>query len=130
MSPFPEMRPVVYVAGPYTKPDPCVNTKRAVAVADTLVANFPGVVPVIPHLSHFWHTMSPKPYSFWTDMDLELLRRCDVMFRFDGDSPGADGEEQFADHLGIPVVRTLMEFDEWWRGWRDRVIEWKAYGLD
>lgn len=116
-------RPLVYVAGPYSKPDPCVNTHRAVEVAELLVVRFPLVVPVVPHLTHFWHTMRPHPYEFWTDLDLELLRRCDAVFRFEGASPGADAEVEFAETIGVPVFRTPGGLGVWLDEWLERV-EW------
>lgn len=95
-------RILVYVAGPYTNPDPCENTYKAVEVGDKLLAM--GFAPFIPHLSHFWHTMSPKPYSVWMDYDLEFLKVCDFVYRMPGASSGADKEVALAKELGIPVV--------------------------
>jgi len=91
---------LVYIAGPYTKPDPCENTKNAVDAANRLLDV---CAPFIPHLSHFWHTMAPKPYPLWLSLDLEYLARCDALLRLPGDSSGADGEVEFAEANGIPV---------------------------
>jgi hypothetical protein len=101
----------VYVAGPYTKPDPCINTHVAVKVCDALV-NL-GYVPFCPHLSHFWHTMIPHSYEFWLTYDKQWLAKCDVMLRLPGESRGADEEEAFADAHGIPVVRSVEELHQW-----------------
>ena len=38
----------VYIAAPYTKPDPCENINRVIAAANELV-NL-GFIPFIPHL--------------------------------------------------------------------------------
>ena len=97
----------VYVAGPYTKPDPCINTYEAVKVGDELVAL--GHTPYIPHLSHFWHTMSPKAYDWWLKYDLEWLDVCDIVLRLPGKSPGADKEVEFAETHGIPVVHSVRD---------------------
>jgi hypothetical protein len=101
---------LVYIAGPYSKPDPCENTHEAIAVADRLLDC---CAPLIPHLSHFWHTMSPKPYPEWLTLDLEYLRRCDAVLRFGGPSSGADGEVDFALELGIPVFFTESDLRDW-----------------
>lgn len=102
------MRPlVIYIAGPYSAPDPCINTHRAIAYADVLLQR-DLCVPVVPHLSHFWHTMHPHPYGDWIRMDLALLERCDGVIRLAGDSPGADGEVARANELGLPVYSEVF----------------------
>lgn len=101
---------VVYLAGPYSTPDPCVNTHAAIQLADRLLDI---CVPMVPHLTHFWHTVSPKPYERWLELDLVMLERCDVVYRFGGDSAGADGEVAHAISVGIPVVYT----EEYLRSW-------------
>jgi hypothetical protein len=101
----------VYVAGPYTKPDPCINTHEFIKLCDQLTGL--GYVPFCPHLSHFWHTMIPHDYRFWLDYDKKWLARCDVMLRVAGFSVGADEEEEFANAQGIPVVRGLSELHQW-----------------
>ena len=59
----------VYIAGPFSKPDLCVNTKTAIEAADKLLSL--GMVPFVPHLNLLWHTVSPKPYETWLDLDRE-----------------------------------------------------------
>ena len=104
------MKPLVYVAGPYTKPDPVENINTAIRYADQVLDV--GAVPVIPHLSGFWHLVSPKPYEQWLEIDLDYLYRCDVVFRFPGESSGADAEVVEAERRGIPVVYSLSELIE------------------
>jgi hypothetical protein len=98
---------LVYIAAPYTQPDPCENTHRAVAIAhrlwDLSRSIGTGWWPVVPHLSHFWHTMSPRPYQDWIDLDLVILDRCDAVVRLTGRSAGADSEVKRATELGIPI---------------------------
>lgn len=110
-SPF-HARPLVYVAGPYTKPDPCITTHDAIETANSIVDV---CVPLIPHLSHFWHTMTPQPYEFWTDLDFVYLSRCDAMLRIPGDSLGADAEEVAAHEWGIPVFHNEQLLRLWIR---------------
>lgn len=101
----------VYVAGPYTKPDPCANTNRAVAVGHELWEL--GFVPFVPHLSHFWHTMIPRPYQDWLDYDLVWLAECDAVLRLPGESSGAEVEVRAANEQGIPVFTSIEELKLW-----------------
>lgn len=93
---------LVYVAGPYTKPDPVENTHRMIRIADALLDA--GVVPVVPHLTMFWHFLRPRPYEQWLDYDLCVMERCDVVLRVPGESNGADREVYQATRSGQPVI--------------------------
>ena len=53
----------VYIAAPYTKGDVGANVKRVIDCADELCKL--GYIPFVPHLTHFWHIISPKPVDFW-----------------------------------------------------------------
>ena len=99
----PDHVPLVYVAAPYTQPDPVQNTHEVIKIADALLDA--GFTPLIPHLTLAWHLVSPKPYSAWLAYDQNLLARCDALLRVPGDSHGATEECTFADEMGIPVVR-------------------------
>lgn len=107
-------RPLVYLAGPYSKPDPVQNVNRVIQLAD-LVLDV--CVPVIPHLTLTWHLVSPKPYEQWLELDLAVMRRCDVVFRFEGESSGADAEVADARAHGIPVVFSVYELRELLKDW-------------
>ena len=95
--------PLIYIAAPYTIPDPVENTHHACQIADALLEA--GFTPLIPHLSLLWHLVSPKPYGVWLAYDRELLKRCDVVLRVPGSSAGATLECTLADALEIPVIR-------------------------
>ncbi len=95
--------PLIYVAGPYTQPDPVANTHAVIRIADALLDA--GFTPLIPHLTLAWHLVSPKPYDTWLAYDRQLLARCDVLLRVPGYSHGATQECTFADELAIPVIR-------------------------
>lgn len=95
----------IYIAGPYTKPDPCENTNRTIQAAEEVVKL--GHIPWIPHLNLLWHIVVPHPPEFWYAYDLEWLETCDALLRLPGESPGADREVAFADEHGIPTVYTL-----------------------
>jgi hypothetical protein len=108
------VRAVVFLAGPYSKPDPCENTHAAIMLANRLLDC---CVPFVPHLTHFWHTVTPRPYEEWLALDREYLRRCDGVLRFGGESSGADGEVAAASELGIPVFRNEADLRVWLNDW-------------
>jgi hypothetical protein len=97
-------RKKVYIAAPYTRPDPCVNVHAVIGAANRLMDA--GVVPFVPHLCHLWHTVTPRPYADWTAWDLEWIAACNALLRLPGESPGADAEVAEAVRLGIPVFYT------------------------
>lgn len=99
------MKPLVYVAGPYTRPDPIVNVRRACAVGDMLTSH--GCAVIIPHLSMLWHLVSPQPIETWYERDLDVMRRCDAVVRLSGESTGADQEVEIATESGIPVFSVM-----------------------
>lgn len=114
-------KPVVYIAGPYSKPDPCVNTHVAMTWWDKLYSS--GIVaPICPHWSHLQHTHSPREYQEWIDYDLQLLHVCDALLRIPGESSGADGEVTRMTELGKPVFHSepsMREFWEWCRAFME-----------
>lgn len=95
----------VYVSGPYTKGDPCVNAHNAIAAGNALLDA--GFTPFVPHVLHFWHTVSPRPYDDWMKIDLAFLPACDLFLRLPGESSGADVEELQAFELGIPIFHDI-----------------------
>jgi hypothetical protein len=102
---------LVYVAGPYTSnPNKCTNL--AIDVGDWLAID--GYIPVIPHLTHFWHKRIPHDWEFWMEMDSAVLEKCDMLVRIPGESKGADMEVEQAKLLGIPVMRIAMVPGEKW----------------
>ena len=102
-------RGMVYIAGPYTYPDPVINTRSAIDAWEVLVNA--GYTPVVPHLTLFAHFVYPHDPNFWYEYDLRLLDRCDVLLRLPGESWGADQEVKYANELGLPVfIGTVKEF--------------------
>lgn len=93
---------LLYIAGPYTNPDPVQNTHRMIRIADALWEL--GIVPVVPHLSLLWHLVSPRPYEQWLEYDLHVMARCDAVLRVPGPSTGADREVFQATRSGQPVI--------------------------
>lgn len=96
------LRPLIYVAGPYTAPDPVANTRRAIEVGERIERI--GADVFIPHLSLLWALVSPAPYERWCERDNAVLDRCDALFRMRGESPGADAETLRASERRIPVI--------------------------
>jgi len=101
------MKKLIYISGPYTNGDIGVNIKNAIDAAEVCIDR--GDYPLIPHLSHFWHVVSPHNYEFWMALDLKYIERCDMLIRLPGISGGSDREVVYAMHKGIPV-RTLEEY--------------------
>lgn len=95
----------VYIAGPYTKGDVAVNVRNAILAASDLADR--GFAPYVPHLTHFWHIVSPRPYEEWLRLDLEFLPICDAVLRLPGKSSGADAEVDEALRLSIPVYNSI-----------------------
>jgi len=107
-------RPLVYIAGPYTKPDPVENTTKVIGLASNLVDE--GLItPFVPHLTLLWHLVTPRPLEFWYEYDVATLSRCDALFRMPGESTGADREVVFAREHDIPVFTDLDALRDWAR---------------
>jgi hypothetical protein len=115
------MKPLIYIAGPYSHPDPVLNVREACLVADQVVAM--GAAVVVPHLSMLWHTISPQPIDVWYARDLDLLDHCHAVVLLPGESKGADAEVAYARARDIRVfstdhpvaMRLLRRFIEEWR---------------
>lgn len=101
------MKTKIYVAGPYSKGDVAMNVRAAIEAAEELTRQ--GFVPYVPHLTHFWHLMSPHSIDFWYAYDNEWLPVCDGLLRLPGVSSGADAECQLMRDLGKPVFFSLDE---------------------
>lgn len=106
------MKPLVYVAGPYSQPDPAINVNRAVQVAAVLLDEG-HVVPVLPHLTHLWHLIAPRSYEEWLAYDLHILAACAALYRMPGESAGADAEMEWAGRHDIPVFFSVPPLYEW-----------------
>ena len=91
----------VYIAGPYSFPDPVLNVRAAIDAAEKLWAV--GMAPFIPHLTMLHHLVHPQPIEVWYERDLLWLQKCDVLLRLPGPSIGADREVAEARLAGIAV---------------------------
>lgn len=106
------MKPLVYVAGPVTVPEPMENVHNAVKVASRL-RDSGLVVPFVPHTTCIWHMIEPADYETWLSYDFDVIRHCDALLRMDGISQGADREVAFAEDLGLSVFLGEAELLEW-----------------
>jgi hypothetical protein len=97
----------VYIAGPYTQGDPVENTRNAIKIADDLVRW--GFVPFVPHLTMFWQLVLPHELNFWYRFDDLWLKKCDILLRLPGFSPGADKEVELAKLNGLRVYYSTAE---------------------
>lgn len=100
----------VYIASPYSKGDCAVNIRNSILAAEELRSH--GFLPFCPLLTHFWHFMSPHPYEYWTQMDLEWLHHMDCILRLPGESTGADNEVIEMQELGKPIFFSVEELLE------------------
>lgn len=98
----------IYLAAPYTNPDPVMNTREVILAADILATR--GYYPYVPHLILFWHLLHPHQVEFWYKFDLAWLLKCDTLIRLSGKSEGADKEVKFAEEHGIKVCFGLHAF--------------------
>jgi hypothetical protein len=113
------IRPLVYIAGPYTHPDPVMNTRAACFAGDELAEM--GAAPIVPHLTMLWHTISPQPLDVWYERDIALLAHCHAIVRLPGSSTGADREWREAERIGMPMFawddRGRSEINAWIGTW-------------
>lgn len=100
----------VYIAGPYTAPDPVVNTRNAILAGDAVRSARNDVAPFVPHLNLLWHLVTPHEPGYWYSLDIEWLKKCDALIRLPGASPGGDAEVAEAVKFGIPVYYSVESF--------------------
>ena len=98
---------LIYVAGPYTDGDVALNVRKAIDAAESLAGL--GYVPVIPHLSHFWHMIHAHDYEFWVDYGKKLLGICNALFLLPGYSLGAENEIALAMERFLPIYLSIRE---------------------
>lgn len=108
-------KPFIYVSGPITRGNFIQNIRNGIHTGNEL--RLLGYLPFIPHLSALWELVAtPCPgYEDMMDYDLEMVRRCDLVLRMPGDSPGADREVDLARELGIPVLFGLDQAESYMR---------------
>jgi len=98
---------LVYVAGPLSGGETAKNVYDAMQAGHAVMDA--GHVPYIPHLDVIMTMQRPRPYEEWIAADFAVIRRCDILWRIPGRSPGAIRESAEALRLSIPVVRSYEE---------------------
>lgn len=98
----------IYIAAPYTKGDQSLNVRRAIIVAERIIAA--GHIPFVPLLYHLWRLMSPHEYGYWMTLDLSWIEACDALVWLDGESSGRDEEVAVAEELGKAVYTEVELF--------------------
>lgn len=115
-------KPLIYIASPYTKGDPCINAHFQCRIFDELLDDGK-VLPFIPLWTHFVHSTTPRPYEDWIEYDKVLLSKMNGVLRLNAvneklnyhvsESSGADGEVKFAREIGLPVFFNRQELYLW-----------------
>ena len=100
----------VYVSGPITVGGPVKNTRKAIDVAEKIMKM--GMIPYVPHLNLLWEVCYPKEASKYIEMDLRWVEKCDILYRIEGYSEGADIEVAHAIEVGVPVVHSFDELEK------------------
>ena len=102
---------LVYLASPYSHPDPIVRDERYRAVCQAVAAMlFAGQSVFSPIV--YSHSLvaygAPTDWLFWERYDREMLSRCDrlVVLMLPGwrESVGVQAEIQIAQKMGKPVM--------------------------
>ena len=104
----PQLRPLVFVSGPYSASSVDEverNIQNAIDVGRVLFEK--GYHPIIPHLLvREYYTPEDRNglfgYESLMAYTLSIVERCDILLSI-GRSPGADREMLFAERLGIPI---------------------------
>lgn len=109
-SPTVRQRPLLYLAAPYSDPDPRVRQRRFEAVCQHAAALIRSGALLFSPLSHS-HPIAtygvPVDWSYWEDFDSRLLATCDelAVLRLDGwrESVGVQAEIDLALDMGLPI---------------------------
>jgi hypothetical protein len=116
---------IVYIASPYSKGDPAINTHFQCKTFDRLLSDGK-VIPVAPLWTHFQHLLFPRPYKDWVEYDLSLLHLYDACLRLSvtiealeylqSESSGADGEVSAFKRMGRPIFYSITDLYAWIEG--------------
>lgn len=107
------MKGIVYIAGPMTIGVREENLAKALVAAEAVWQR--DYAPFVPHLSWFYDDSFRHSWEEWLDYDETIIQSCVAVFRVEGESKGADREEEFAKSRFIPVFYSIDAFDIWSR---------------
>lgn len=112
-----KVKPLIYIASPYTQGSLDLNVRFQLEVFDTLLSDGK-VTPIAPLWAHFQHIAFPRPYQDWIRYDEEIVARCDGCLRLDArnanldyhqrDSVGADAEVRLFLLQSKPVFFSIL----------------------
>lgn len=113
------MRRLIYISGPIsdggraTGPQRLRNVDGAIDYAVDLIERGFGII--CPQLTEFIERRSGRRFdhSVWMEIDLPIVERCDAVLRLPGESKGSDIEVNHAREIGIPVLFSVAELEEW-----------------
>lgn len=101
---------MIYLASPYSHPDPTVRERRFQAACRLAAAFLRAGMLVFSPIAHSHPLVEfglPTEWAFWEQHDREHLERCDevVVLMLDGwrDSTGVQAEMRIARELGKPI---------------------------
>lgn len=111
------MKPLVYLAGPYTSADPTLNVRSALRAAQGLWET--GLIlPIVPAVS----IIVIVPTRHADAVRLDVLAHCDAAYRLGGDPAGdemaaaRDAETEALATVGLPVFGTESDLLAWAAG--------------
>lgn len=116
-------KPLVYLCSPYSLGDQAINV-RCQALMWRNLFNDGRVIPYAPLLSHAIQLITPMAYDAWMRHSLEMLSKCDALYRFDAidvessyrqsESKGCDVEVQWCrDHGKLVFLGVRNQLLEW-----------------
>ena len=126
-------KPFVYIASPYTKGDPALNTRFQMQAFHELLES--GIViPYAPLVSHFQHLLYPQSYETWMAYDFAMIERMDALLALDAElvvegrvysqreSSGRDREIEHAKAQDIPIFTSILELFRWAKTAKPRLL--------
>lgn len=117
-----KVKPVVYMASPYTHGDAAINTHFQCQMFHSMLDD--GIViPLTPHLLTFSSIFQPRSWDEWLEYDKGLLRVVDGILRLNAEyaplgykiteSKGADEECAYMIGQNKPVFYNKQDLYEW-----------------
>ncbi len=119
------MKPLVYIASPYTKGGLAINVRAQHEIFDVLLDDG-RCLPYAPlAATHYQNIVFPRPYIDWITYDLELLDHCHALLRLpalyksphvdyhENRSNGADREVAKFKAQQKPVFFSIEDLMDW-----------------
>ena len=122
------LRPRIYIASSYSQS----GDKRSAAVRSFSAGRSvyeSGGSPLMPLTSHYLMQEDHNDHRWWLarshqewveEFDFPWVAAADAIYRLGGRSPGADAEVELATRLGIPVLLSLLDVQEFCAKWKPK----------